>query len=93
MNVFKGDVMGTTNFAIASEPFVDFDTSGWSQPNRENLTGALNNLSGVTSVSYAGAGNTTRVRYNPHVTDRSILIDLATEAADRILPEYKFNER
>ena len=85
--------MSTTNFSIGEEPFIDFTTSGWPQDKREELSTALRGLLGVTSLSYAGAGDTTRLRYNPDVTSRQALMDAATPLADQILPGYSFSSR
>lgn len=82
--------MSTTNFAIAEEPFLDFTTSGWPHDKRQELTVALSGLAGVTSVGYAGAGDTTRVRYDPALTNRQTLMDQATPLANAILPGHNF---
>jgi hypothetical protein len=53
--------MSTTNFSIGEEPFIDFTTSGWPRDKREELSAALRGIAGVTSLNYAGAGDTTRL--------------------------------
>lgn len=85
--------MSTTNFSIAEEPFIDFTTSGWPQDKREELSTALKGLVGVTSLNYAGGGDTTRLRYDPAITSRQALMDAATPLADQILPGYSFGSR
>jgi hypothetical protein len=82
--------MSTTDFSIADEPFVDFKTSGWPQDKREQLTDAFSGMPGVTSVGYAGGGDTTRVRFDPTRTTREAIIDAAGPKANEILPGHNF---
>jgi hypothetical protein len=84
--------MSTTNFSIAEEPFIDFKTSGWPQDKREALSAALCELPGVSSVQYAGAGDTTRVRFDQKTTSREALMDAATSLANEILPGHNFGQ-
>ena len=83
-------LMSTTNFSIAEEPFLDFTTSGWPQDKRAELSKALSGLAGVQSVGYAGAGDTTRVRFDPAISSPQALIDAATALANEILPGHNF---
>lgn len=82
--------MSSTDFSIADEPFVDFKASGWRQDKREELSDALRGLAGVSSVGYAGGGDTTRVRFDPETTSREAIIEAAAPLANQIFPGHTF---
>jgi hypothetical protein len=82
--------MSKTNLSIGENPVVDFDCSGWPQQKREELSQAVHDFAGVTSVTSAGI-STVRVYYNPSAIQPEALIVAVDLKADEILPGYNFS--
>ncbi|MEZ2354656.1 ATP-dependent endonuclease [Caballeronia sp. RCC_10] len=77
--------MTTINLSIGHDPVLDFQCAGWTEQKREELSQAVREIRGVTSVKGAGV-STVRVQYDPSITDHSVLTLAVNQLADAMLP-------
>jgi hypothetical protein len=51
----------------------------------------MNSLTGVVAVMYTGAGDHTRVRFDPERTTREIIIENGIGIAKNLMPGHSFS--